>query len=665
MAATTEFVYVSIDIAFVPGGVTESVIGQLNTMFSGNSPYGFQNVMLSATHTHSGPGGYSTETLYDLTSFGFVQKNYDTIVNGIAQAIFLAHQSRRTATLQYNIGELLNTNINRSPYSYPFNKDADLYQYDVDKNMTVIRIQDASGNPFGMIAIFSVHGTSLNNTNELISGDNKGFASWFIERSMSPSAFPGQNSFVAAFGQSNEGDVSPNTAGPLCQNDGSQCDAWHSTCNDDSTHWCYAFGPGENGDMYQSCQEIGLNQAQFALKQWNSTMAAVAGPVGYRHQFVDFSRVTVDPVFSSTQKQTSTCVGALGDSFAAGTTDGAGDFFIQGMNWTATSGKWYILNSLAHVLSEPSLEQRKCQHPKPILFNVGDIRYPGDQPWSSTIIPLQMFRVGQLVFIGVPGEFTTMSGRRLRQQVEATFAANGQVVHAMIAGLANDYTHYIATPEEYTVQRYEAASTLFGPETLPAYLQTFTDFASSLATNSTLPDGLGAPEYGFTGKLFPDWQKDAHPEGSPFGTVLQDVQPMYTPGELVSVTFQGANPDNNYMTNSSYFYVQALSFNQQWVNVLSDADFETVFRWRQPSKLEYISEVTIQWLTTSSSPPGSYRIQYFGTAKNEGGSYTTFQGLSSVFSFGENRRDAVAPASLEEWRAASLVGLRDYPIQMP
>ena len=33
----------------------------------------------------------------------------------------------------------------------------------------------------------------------------------------------------------------------------------------------------------------------------------------------------------------------------------------------------------------------------------------------------------------------------------------------VIAGPANTYGHYVATPEEYTVQRYEGASTLYGP----------------------------------------------------------------------------------------------------------------------------------------------------------------------------------------------------------
>ena len=41
----------------------------------------------------------------------------------------------------------------------------------------------------------------------------------------------------------------------------------------------------------------------------------------------------------------------------------------------------------------------------------------------------------------------------------------------VIAGLTGTYSSYITTFEEYGVQRYEGASTLFGPHTLDAYIQ--------------------------------------------------------------------------------------------------------------------------------------------------------------------------------------------------
>ena len=39
----------------------------------------------------------------------------------------------------------------------------------------------------------------------------------------------------------------------------------------------------------------------------------------------------------------------------------------------------------------------------------------------------------------------------------------GDDAYVVVAGPSNTYGHYVATREEYGVQRYEGASTLFGP----------------------------------------------------------------------------------------------------------------------------------------------------------------------------------------------------------
>jgi hypothetical protein len=39
----------------------------------------------------------------------------------------------------------------------------------------------------------------------------------------------------------------------------------------------------------------------------------------------------------------------------------------------------------------------------------------------------------------------------------------GQDAYVVVAGPANIYSHYITTREEYGIQRYEGASTIFGP----------------------------------------------------------------------------------------------------------------------------------------------------------------------------------------------------------
>ncbi len=59
----------------------------------------------------------------------------------------------------------------------------------------------------------------------------------------------------------------------------------------------------------------------------------------------------------------------------------------------------------------------------------------------------------------------------------------------VIAGLSNSYSGYIATYEEYQVQRYEGASTIFGPHTLSAYQQLFAQLAQAIVTVCELTRG--------------------------------------------------------------------------------------------------------------------------------------------------------------------------------
>ena len=56
------------------------------------------------------------------------------------------------------------------------------YQYNTDHNMTLLKMVSATGDELGMFNWFAVHGTSMNNTNVLISGDNKGAASYLFEQ---------------------------------------------------------------------------------------------------------------------------------------------------------------------------------------------------------------------------------------------------------------------------------------------------------------------------------------------------------------------------------------------------------------------------------------------------------------------------------------------------
>lgn len=69
-----------------------------------------------------------------------------------------------------------------------------------------------------------------------------------------------------------------------------------------------------------------------------------------------------------------------------------------------------------------------------------------------------------------------MAGRRMRRAAGAEMAGAGFEPRVVVSGLTNEYIHYVATFEEYQVQRYEAASTIYGPHSLDIILNKFTEF---------------------------------------------------------------------------------------------------------------------------------------------------------------------------------------------
>lgn len=88
---TNRVVFVSGDICMVFQEVKAHVVDKLQALFPGY--YSLDNVMLSGTHTHSGPAGFAYYLLYDTSSFGFIGENFAAIVSGIVEAIAMAHNN--------------------------------------------------------------------------------------------------------------------------------------------------------------------------------------------------------------------------------------------------------------------------------------------------------------------------------------------------------------------------------------------------------------------------------------------------------------------------------------------------------------------------------------------------------------------------------------------
>ncbi len=595
ISAENRVVFVSVDQGAVFQGVTQGVLKKLKARYG--DLYNDDNLIISATHTHGGAGGHSHYALYNVTAEGFVQQTYDATVEGIFQSIVRAHESLAPGRVLFNRGELWNASANRSLPAYENNVDAAQYAA-IDPEMTVLRFIQGEDRDIGMISWFPVHAVSLPMTNTLLTSDNKGIAQYLFEKRMG-SSYTGDDVYVAAFAQTNAGDMTPNL-------------------NLNGT------GPGTTPD--ESNRMIGERQFDKAWELFQNATEPLQGSLAVQHRYVDMSSVAVNDQFTGQGDQT-TCVAALGYAFASGTEDGRGPLFEEGKReseifWEGITG----------MVMPPTPEQEACQAPKPILLATGNVQ---PYPWTPDVLPVSIMKIGSLGLLAAPGEFTIMAGRRIRQTVESV--AGTGLSHTVLAGYSNAYAGYVTTREEYDKQHYEGASTHFGPWTLAAYRQSFSRLAESLADPAMnpwagepepVPDDLSDDQVVYYNKPV---VHDQAPVFKSIGQTVQDANSAYQKGDHVQVKFWSGHPRNDLKTMVSFLKVQRYE-NGQWHTVARDRDLETRYTWQRIDGFWGTSHAIIDWFIPTDTPSGTYRIVHEGVYK-EAWTFLMkpYQGTSKAF----------------------------------
>ncbi|KAF8756647.1 Neutral/alkaline non-lysosomal ceramidase, C-terminal [Rhizoctonia solani] len=568
-SAKDRILFINSDLQSGDTAIRRGILDQLNQLYPGL--YTEANVALVGTHSHAGVGGFLNNLLPTLTSLGFVKQTYDAIVNGTVLAVKRAHESLAPGTL--SLGNYCSRH-QLEPFS--------------------LRVRS---NPASERAGISMIRTMPSSCSDV-----------------QPDAAPGKNTFVAGFVQANVGDTTPNTLGAFCESpgkpwDGQPCEYQKSTCGN-VTQGCHGRGPGFQISDFESNRIIGENQYLGAKKLMASnSLTAVKGAVRSLHTYVNMCVAFFGLAFSYLGIDFSYMPAAMGYSFAGGTSDGPGAFdFTQGETADGTQNPfWEIVKGI--ITAPPSQEQKQCHYPKPILLNTGYTKFP--YAWQPDIVDIQMMRVGQFVVLVVPGEFTTMAG----------------------PGPANTYSHYVTTREEYGIQRYEGASTIYGPFTLEAYQNLYTGLVSYLADGASssppagpIPEDLTKKAISLqTGVVF-----DAAPIGKSFGSVLTDVTGSYKRGQKVTATFQAANPRNNLRLEGTFLTIDRLT-GSTWSTYRTDSHPSTKFRWTRTNTVLGHSTVEVEWIIESNAPAGTYRVTYYGDSKPLIGSISSFTGRSSNF----------------------------------
>ncbi|MCZ4581972.1 neutral/alkaline ceramidase [Gordonia amicalis] len=587
-------VFLTADIACLFQSHHMGLMEKLSKRFG--SIYTEANVNLNAQHSHASCGGTAWDHAYSLAAFGFKKNSYDAEVNGMFAAIVRAHENLAPGTITIGREELHNASANRSKVAFDANPSSEkkLFPNAIDPQVTVLRLRHTSGKDVGAITWFSTHGTSLADHNVLIAGDNKGYASYLWERTR-----PG---FVAAFPQTNSGDMTPNL----------------------SLKWFTPSGP--TTDNKRNCELIGERQYIAGRRAFDASRPMTRGGVDSVTRYVDMSAVRVSGTFTPDGKPASTTPAMMGAAAAATSSE---DNYEQPLPLLVEGMTNPLVTALGGDKTPPIAPWvRDMQAPKLILFPLGLMPPSG---WIPSVVPLQIMRIGELVLVAVPAEVTVVAGLRLRRVVADELRVD--IDNVLVQGYANAYTQYVTTPEEYDLQQYEGGETQYGRYTLPAYMQEFAKLAGAMASGRGLDRGPApVDKSGLQPDLVPPVPADRPIAGHAYGDVLKQPGGSHRPGQTVTVDFVGAHPNNDFRHGGTYLEVQRRE-GGTWKTVADDNDWSTEFRWARPAGSTDTSRITVTWRPPAGTS-GTYRIKYNGNSRDGGGRVREISGTSRTFEVG-------------------------------
>jgi neutral ceramidase len=461
------------------------------------------NIMILGQHTHSTAGGYSQYPIYNFTTPGFQVDVFEHYRDKLVESILAADQHLHPAKLSFQTGEFdkdAEVCFNRALPAYNQNPEVkDKINHKnrhlaADRTMRLLRIDAAdSGETLGLINWFGVHTTSVSNRLRKVCFDNKGYAAEELEGQLNADG----SEVLTAFMQEAAGDISPNF------------------------NWSLLRGTysGKHKDDYESAAYNGHLQAEKAKEIFEKAPTEglkIQGGIDFGQFYADMTFNAIEPKYTNGAENQYTGQGTMGLSFLEGTTDGRG---MSKMLGTVLKAAFYPIHGIELLAARMSKDKEKAkkriqhqlaQRPKAMAINlslgavVGTTRpdklvipsivdpilkymklmktvdgNPLPAPWGPERLPLQLFIIGQLAFVGIPAEITTIAGQRLRQTILDVLKQRG-VEEVVLCPYANSYSGYITTPEEYRVQMYEGGHTLFGQWTLPAYQKQFEKLAQQM-----------------------------------------------------------------------------------------------------------------------------------------------------------------------------------------
>lgn len=412
---------------------------------------GRERIVLAATHTHHGPAGFSAHTAYAVNAgrlSGFDPDLHEFLAVRIARGILTAVRTAEPVQLRWGSSRMVGVQRNRSLEAFLLDPDAaevmrqnhdapigpcDALYPDpkqwlaVDPSVRILAMNATDGRLVGAAAFAAVHPTAMRAVTEVYHGDLFGVAAIKAETSLNSGKMP----TIALFNGA-EGDVSPN---------------WKHQDRIDAV---------ENGHR--------LAQAILTAERNAAPVPAPLRVAGaFAHVPLGGARWNEGGVERRTAEHAVPGAGQVG-----GAEDGRTLFhslgWVEGVRGMRQQREHARGQGIKLPAFEPSFDLAGMA---PFLAWLlpdltEQLAKPGTFPKKA---PLGVYRVGPLWFATLPGEFTTVMGRRTASRIAESVGVSRSDVH--LIGLANEYVSYFSTPEEYEAQHYEGASTLYGAESGP------------------------------------------------------------------------------------------------------------------------------------------------------------------------------------------------------
>jgi neutral ceramidase len=454
------------DLAHVPANLHRLIAARIEP----GTGIGADRLVVSATHTHSGPAHFYGERQYNVNVSrvaGYDPAMVSLLVDRIGQAVMQAADTLYPIKLAVGRVPIVSATWNRSLRAHCLDPEAKPTagcsptwarpELAVDTMLFMIRVDRIVGegtSPLGSYSIFALHGTAVPSVNTLLDGDaHVRIVERLARHSDSLRAPEDTGAVVHILANGTEGDVAPTVRRRHCQTprlgvvDGAPLPR----------------GPAELVDFVEPPADRSRQCLDNAMAELDKLSARVAAPaillydslgrrlrtdIRIRRAFGSFVLPGSDGLCADPTVGSSTAAGAEGLTTR-----------VRGWHWLLP----FVKLGLDEGPPAVQVSEGRCSSPKRELLGPLQTRLVVGEHGFPDVAQFTVIQIDTVLLGAAPAEVTTVAGRRMRDAMLQARTGTPRVGEAYLIGLANGFLQYVTTAEEYQWQSYEGGSTLYGP----------------------------------------------------------------------------------------------------------------------------------------------------------------------------------------------------------